>query len=216
VAKTTSDSTGPNSANSTDDVRCQSIPWESLRLAYLLLPLLGAALGVGLCNRYDWARCLAVAVDGGLTLRGRRLFGNNKTVRGVLAGALGTAVVMTLQAEVGHRLGPVRVLEYVDYSAIRPWRFGFLLGLARMLSELPNSFVKRQLDIQPGQLGGGAWLPVCYLLDRFDYLPATWLVCSRLVRLTPRRAVISIVLVFIADHLANFVGYHTGMRRSLH
>jgi hypothetical protein len=171
---------------------------------------------VGLCNRYNWASGLAVPVDGGLTLRGRRLFGNNKTVRGILAGSLGTAVVMALQAKVCHRISSARALEYSDYSIIQPWLLGFVLGLARMLSELPNSFLKRQLDIQPGQLGGGAWLPVFYLLDRFDYLPATWILCSRLVRITLGRVAISIVLIFLADHIANLVGYRLRMRRSLH
>ncbi len=189
---------------------------ELIRLAYLFLPLLGGALLVGLCTRNNWAAVLAWPIDRGLTLRGRRLFGDNKTFRGVMAGALGTALAMTLQAKVLHVLPAARALEYFDYSLLRPWRLGFLLGLVRMLSELPNSFAKRQLDIPPGQLGRGIWAPVFYLLDHLDYLPGTWIVLANLVDVTISRVLGSVVIVFVAHHLASILGYCLGMRRSIH
>jgi CDP-2,3-bis-(O-geranylgeranyl)-sn-glycerol synthase len=46
---------------------------------------------------------------------------------------------------------------------------GFACGLAFMVAELPNSFIKRQLDVAPGAPPRQRWLrPVCFVLDRSD------------------------------------------------
>jgi hypothetical protein len=123
---------------------------------------------------------------------------------------------MALQARVLHQLPAVRAIEYSDYAAINPWRLGFALGVARMLSELPNSFLKRQLGIQSGQLAAGIWLPAFYLLDRLDYLPGSWLVASRLAAVTRRRVILSAVLALVVHQLINIIGYFLGMRKTIH
>ena len=53
---------------------------------------------------------------------------------------------------------------------------GFALGAAAMLSELPNSFFKRQLDIAPGAPGGGPAMLFFYVVDQVDFLLGAWLV----------------------------------------
>ncbi|MDQ6671568.1 MAG: CDP-archaeol synthase [Chloroflexota bacterium] len=185
-------------------------------MAYLFLPLLGGALLVGLCTRHKWAAVLAWPVDRGRTLRGRRRFGENKTFRGVLAGTFGTALGMVLQGKLLHAFAAARSLEYCDYSRLRLWRLGLVLGLTRMLSELPNSYAKRQLHIPPGELGKGRWAALFYVLDHLDYLPGTWIVFAGLVPVTVSRVLVSIAVVFVAHHLASAVGYWLGMRRSIH
>lgn len=46
---------------------------------------------------------------------------------------------------------------------------GLACGLGFMLAELPNSFLKRQLDVAPGEEPREAWLrPVCLVVDRVD------------------------------------------------
>jgi hypothetical protein len=189
---------------------------EVPRIAYLFLPLMGGAFLVGVCTRFNWMPELAWPVDRGLTIRGHRLFGDNKTFRGVLAGTLGTALAMVLQGRVFHLLGGARALEYVDYSRLPLLRLGLLLGLTRMLSELPNSYAKRQLDIPPGHLAQGYWAAVFYVLDHLDYLPGSWYVLAGFVMVTVSRVLVSTLVVFAAHHVASAVGYWLGMRRSIH
>jgi CDP-2,3-bis-(O-geranylgeranyl)-sn-glycerol synthase len=56
---------------------------------------------------------------------------------------------------------------------------GFACGLAFMLAELPNSFLKRQFDVLPGGLPSQPWLrPFCFLLDRVDSTLGVLLVVS--------------------------------------
>lgn len=93
------------------------------------------------------SRRFARPLDGGRMLRGRRIFGANKTMRGfvVMVPAAGAAFAL-LAAATGP---PARVglwpLSPVGYALLGAWAgFGFMVG------ELPNSFVKRQLDVAPG------------------------------------------------------------------
>ena len=111
------------------------------------------------------SQAFAVPVDGGRCFRGRRIFGAHKTVRGfvvmVPAAALAFALLATLAAEPARNaLWPLSPLSYALLGA---WAgFGFMAG------ELPNSFIKRQLDVPPGAAADG-WRGVPhFLLDRFD------------------------------------------------
>jgi hypothetical protein len=93
------------------------------------------------------SRSFAVPLDAGLRIRGRRLFGANKTVRGFVVMVPAAAAAFALLAMVaadGVRswLWP---MSPVSYALLGAWAgFGFMAG------ELPNSFVKRQLDLPPG------------------------------------------------------------------
>src|SRR5689334_2581803 len=112
------------------------------------------------------SRRFAVPLDGGASLRGRRIFGDNKALRGFLvmvpAAALsfmGIAFVLGNPAATG--LWPLTPAGYAWLGACAG--FGFMAG------ELPNSFVKRQLDIDPGQAPrGGLAATLCFIADRTD------------------------------------------------
>jgi len=97
------------------------------------------------------SRALATPIDGGRTFRGRRLLGDNKTWRGFVVMVPASACAFFLVSRVALRGTPEAFglwrLTAVQYALLGAWAaLGFMLG------ELPNSFVKRQLDIAPGQL----------------------------------------------------------------
>ena len=112
------------------------------------------------------SRAFAAPLDAGITLRGQRLFGENKALRGVVvmvpAAAAAFAVLALLAGEkISDLLWP---LSAVEYAALGAWA-----GLGFMLGELPNSFAKRQLGISPG--GAAASRPGAVLqfaIDRTD------------------------------------------------
>jgi len=110
----------------------------------------------------------AFAIDGGRMLRGRRLLGDNKTWRGfvLMVPAVGVsfvfarAILLTLN---GGRdlLWPISTPAY--------FLLGAWVGLGFMLGELPNSFVKRQLDIAPGMPPTQLWgKRLCFAVDQLD------------------------------------------------
>jgi hypothetical protein len=105
-------------------------------------------------------------------------------------------------------------LEYFDYSAASPLLFGFCLGLAGSLSELPNSFVKRQLGIEPGKLARGNQRGLFYFIDQVDVLVGVWLYLSTIMQVTSIRVTASILLVFITHQLLTTAGHSLRMRNN--
>jgi CDP-archaeol synthase len=97
------------------------------------------------------SRAFAVPLDRGRTFRGRRLFGDNKTLRGflVMVPACGCAFYVVSQIALG---GTPEAFGLWSLTPIQYALLGSWAGLGFMLGELPNSFVKRQFDIEPGQL----------------------------------------------------------------
>jgi len=115
----------------------------------------------------EWSRALAFPLDGGMTLRGRRLFGENKTARGFVVMVPATAIAFVMVALVAASGAPAAVglwdLTPLGYAALGAWAgFGFMAG------ELPNSLVKRQLGIEPGRASHGLALAAQFVADRLD------------------------------------------------
>ena len=108
----------------------------------------------------------AQPLDAGLTLRGRRLFGENKTLRGFVVMVPASAAAFALLAMLAGNhpalgLWPLSIPGYAMAGAVAG--FGFMAG------ELPNSFVKRQLDIMPGDAPRRALASACqFAVDRLD------------------------------------------------
>lgn len=188
---------------------------EILGTVWLLLPLLGGALLHGLCMKYGWLAWLARPIDGGRALGKRPLFGHSKTWRGPATVAAGASVVWVLQRHVLHELDAVAAIELVDFAALPGWWFGAALGAVAELAELPNSFVKRRLGIEPGQTARGrVGGLVFYLWDQLDLLVGYWLVLSLVVPATPLRVLVSVAAVGAIHPLLTLAGYLLGMRPS--
>lgn len=79
----------------------------TLQATYLLLPFVVAAALAGVVQRHDLWSGLKRPIDGGLTVRGRRLFGDHKTWRG--------ATVTTVASS--RRARPSQVLSVVRPTA---------------------------------------------------------------------------------------------------
>jgi CDP-archaeol synthase len=136
------------------------------RVTCFILPVVAAGLTHVFVLKTDLLHSLAIPLDGGANWRGRRLLGDNKTLRGILLMPLMTACFTSLQAATGQRrLAPV--LDPSREFAIRPWIGGSLVGLGYCLAELPNSFVKRRLDIPAGARSARCAL-VQYVVDQLD------------------------------------------------
>lgn len=114
-----------------------------------------------------------IPLDGGLTFRGRRLFGDNKTLRGfvVMVPAAGLAFLLLAWA-IEVFFGSDGGVVAAGLWDLEVWQYGLLglwTGFFFMAAELPNSFLKRQLGVAPGAAPARPAAKVlCFLLDRFD------------------------------------------------
>jgi hypothetical protein len=170
---------------------------ELLAGALLMAPLFLGLIAHGLCIRFGLLHGLARPIDRGATIRGRRLFGDNKTWRGIVAVSLGSALGFLL---LGTPARPIAAL------------LGLAVGTAAMLAELPNSFLKRQLAIAPGTQARGVRGVLFGLLDQVDVVAGAWLVLGFVMRPTLARVLGSLLAVALVHPLLTAAGYALRMR----
>jgi CDP-archaeol synthase len=187
---------------------------EFWQISYLFAPVLAGLIAHGICIKFGWLRFLFRPVDRGAEFRGRRVFGANKTWRGIAAMALGTALGFVIQAVWLHNYESVRQLELFDYTLPKMSIVGLLVGFACGISELPNSFIKRQIDIAPGKTATGAVNLIFYILDQVDFLVGAWIVLGFVVEVTLLRALYSIIFLFVTHQVISFLGFLLGMRKT--
>jgi CDP-diglyceride synthetase len=103
---------------------------------------------------------------------GKRIFGDNKTWKGffgMIVFAISSTVIWGL---VCGKIPYLNAHNYLyrnyDNSVIYNAVIGFLLGLAYAICELPNSFLKRRIDILPGKTAKGLKSILFVLLDQAD------------------------------------------------
>lgn len=136
---------------------------------FLILAFVPAGLLHSLWLNNRFSRALAIPLDGGHMFRGRPILGENKTLRGFVvmipAAALAfAAVAIVISLPEGVPPATLWQLTPAGYAALGAWAgFGFMAG------ELPNSFVKRQLGILPGQApAAGLTRTICFTIDHID------------------------------------------------
>jgi hypothetical protein len=99
---------------------------------WVIAPVLGAYLAHAPVLRFDLLRQLARPIDGGATLRSRRVFGDNKTWRGAIvmsAGVLTATLLLSLWPAC-YRQWPANLRSHLVL-------FGLLLALGFVAGELP-------------------------------------------------------------------------------
>lgn len=111
-------------------------------------------------------------IDGGRFLRdGKRIFGGNKTWIGFFGMIVFCALAQAVWGAVCLRI-PDMCYIYLRFENTPLFNLaaGACMGCAYMLFELPNSFIKRRLDIPDGKTVGGAKGRVFFVIDQVDSL----------------------------------------------
>jgi CDP-archaeol synthase len=142
----------------------------ALPCAVFLVIALALAGGVHVAwLRSAWSRPFALPIDAGRLFRGVRVFGANKTYRGLMAMPAAAATVFAAFSSLRGALPAWLESGVWAVPAATLAMAGFVSGLAFMLAELPNSFFKRQMNIEPGGTPRTPLLRcVCFVIDRID------------------------------------------------
>jgi hypothetical protein len=136
---------------------------------WLCLPLiLGGITHVAVIKRNALPSLVRLRLDGGMKLRGRDLFGANKTVRGAVVMICATMFWTSILDGIQAALNLDADLRYIPIDQMGSLSLGFLLGSAYIVGELPNSLVKRQLNIHPGSAASGPLQKLFWLVDQVD------------------------------------------------
>lgn len=185
---------------------------------------LAPAIFAGILNmvwcKSSLLRQIQVPIDGGRTLRdGKRIFGENKTWKGVAGMVLFGCVTATMW---GFLCGAVPALErnnyfYVNYenTAFYNAVLGAAAGLMYALFELPNSFLKRRLDITPGKTYRGAGKVFFIFLDQADSVFGCVLVVCAVYPMSPLFYFLYVLVGAVTHILLNVLLYFCHLRRNL-
>jgi CDP-2,3-bis-(O-geranylgeranyl)-sn-glycerol synthase len=150
----------------------REVDMDIARAVFFCIPfVLAGCVHIIVIRRNLLATFSRLPIDFGLTLRSRRIFGENKTFRGALTMILSIMFWIWIQSVFVRSMSWARDLTGVDYDRINIIVWGFLLGTGCVLGELPNSFMKRQLDIRPGdQASAGMLRYLSWCFDQIDSL----------------------------------------------
>ena len=137
-----------------------------------LVPTILAGVMVMLWCKLPILKAIAKPIDFGKNfVDGKRLFGDNKTWKGMIGYILFNTLFAVLWgfACQGGALKDLNFFyQYHENTILFNLLIGVLLGLGYSLFELPNSFLKRRLDITPGKSISGFWKVFFIFLDQAD------------------------------------------------
>ena len=114
-------------------------------------PVIAAAIFHMIIVKVRCCNFLTYPLDHNLSFRGKRIFGKNKTYRGVIIMILASVFFSFLYLYgVRNSVGmeEYNLLDFAKYSYVF---YGILFGLGYVIGELPNSFMKRQMDVESGK-----------------------------------------------------------------
>lgn len=119
--------------------------------------------------RNSWLKNLSSKpLDFGKQVRGRDLFGKNKTWRGLVVIVPAMTLGVLLEYVLYHLLPWLSQISLIDFSRVNPFLWGGICGFGYVLGELPNSFLKRQMGIPPGKAASKALGFLFKVADQID------------------------------------------------
>ena len=144
---------------------------------------------------------LNIPVDFSKSFRGKRILGNNKTLRGLLFGIFAGEIVFVLQ-QMLYQQQVFKTLSILSYSRL-PWYFGFLFGIGALGGDMVKSFAKRQLGIPPGK----TWIP----FDQVDWIVGLLIVLIPFVAIPMEIIIFGFVLGLLLHMIIKFTGFLLGL-----
>lgn len=153
-------------------------------------------------NKIPVLRNWKTPLDLGTTWRGKRLFGTNKTWRGLVFGT----IVGALTGLLIYSLYPASAsqLNFTNDAGIKMLALGALLGAGALIGDAIESMIKRQLNVAPGE----SWFP----FDQLDYIFGGILFGSLMYVLQPHQALTIFAVYFGLHVIVSYIGYLLGLK----
>jgi len=167
-----------------------------LQALYFMFPAYMANAVPNFLPHFKMGRVLDSPIDLGRKLFGVRIFGNNKTVKGVLFGTLFGVVTGLSQYYLANAFG---------YSLYEALIIGFLLGFGALVGDAVKSFIKRRVGIKPG-----APFPV---FDQIDFAIGALFFVSIAVDFSWKFLAVILIISPILPVIANIIAYFLKIKK---
>lgn len=143
-------------------------------------------------------------VDFYLGFRGKRIFGDHKTWRGVIVGSFFGTLFYILQIFL-YSQEPFASISLIEYN-IYPWYLGLALSGGALFGDLVKSFFKRRLGIESGK----PWIP----FDQIDYIIGAVLLSSLIYFPGWFEVAMLVIGGFLFHVMFNHFGYWLGLQKN--
>jgi len=148
-------------------------------------------------SRIPWLRRYNAPMDFGKSYKGKRIFGDNKTWRGLFFGAVMGGFTSLL---VSYAFIPTSSDAWLTFV------IGFMLGFGALVGDAVESFFKRQRGIPPGK----SWFP----FDQIDYIIGG-LIFVYPFTFIPLMPMLCIFILFFGLHIVfSYIGYLIGFKKT--
>ena len=194
-----------------------------IKLAEMYITLLPVILA-GVFNMI-WCKLpicgfLKKPIDSGLRIwDGRRLFGENKTWKGFLGMILGGAFFTILWGLICNANPFLNAHNYIyitkENTVLYNTLMGVVLGFAYALFELPNSFIKRRMNINPGKTTEGIKKPIFVFMDQADSIFGCVLVVSMVYPMSIKFYFIYVLIGALTHLIFNILLYFLKLRKNM-
>ena len=176
---------------------------EVLQVLWFFVPAYLANMSPVLVQ--GWFQRLATPIDGGRSFRGKRILGDHKTWRGLLAGIVVGCRHLRAAAPASRRGIRDQSLRWSTMPTI-PVLPGFLMGLGTGVGDAVKSFFKRRVGIVPG----ASW-PV---FDQLDFFAGAYLFVSA-VHVPPVLPTLACLPIVLAGSIAvTATGWALGLKEA--
>jgi CDP-2,3-bis-(O-geranylgeranyl)-sn-glycerol synthase len=151
-------------------------------------------------NKIPILNKLGMPVDGGRTYRGKRIFGDHKTVRGFIVGVLTGFFISLLQMFLFNNFSWfAEISGSINYSDPMVLLLGAALGFGALMGDAVKSFFKRQFGVKSGQ----SWFPY----DQIDYIIGGLLLSIPFVTLTFSEYLVIGLVWFLLHPIGTIIGW---------
>jgi len=178
-----------------------------LLIVWLFLPTGFANPAPVIAKKIPLLSALGVPLDGRLTFRGKRILGQNKTLRGLIAGVIMGAFCGFLQFILASQFSFfAEITSLVDYQSLFAVFYGACIGAGTIAGDAIKSFFKRQIDIAPGK----NWVP----FDQIDFAIGVIIVSFSFYSLDFSQYVLTIALALVLHPTYNIISWLAGLQEN--
>ena len=174
---------------------------NGIQYLYSLIPIIFAGISNMIFVKSKWLRSWYFPIDNKTVLKdGNRLFGDNKTWKGFIGMIVLTSAWTTI----------LRIYPDKDLIPKPVWwfcYFGAMLGLAYVLFELPNSFIKRRLNIPPGENVKGIKGFIFKIIDQLDSLVGCAIILGFFTAISFAEFCLILLVTSVIHYLINILMY---------
>ncbi|MDA1169058.1 MAG: CDP-archaeol synthase [bacterium] len=170
-----------------------------LFVLYIYLPAMVANSAPIFASKLNALKSLNKPLDYGISWRGQRVLGDNKTIRGLVSGIISGGVVGAILFFL--------IAQKPYHSFLFALAYGTATGCAALVGDSIKSFLKRRFGIVPGAL----WIP----FDQIDFVIGATVVAMFFVEISLPTILFAIIFIGILSFIVSSLGFALHIKKNL-